>query len=735
VLIVLRPSDFTIVQVSENVESLLGSAPNKLLGHSISVILGDDGESELRGLVAREPLDRNPQCVLGMQPRGAVPALDITVHTINGFVCLEFEPRQFDVLGPSNPYAVIKRATTRIQTASSFRHFNEIVAEEIRALTGFDRVMIYKFHNDGHGEVFAEAKRDDLVPWLGLHYPAEDIPKPARDVFLKTWLRPVPNVAGGLAELVPLVNPDTGKSLEMTYCALRGVSIMYTEYLQNMGVKAGLTLSLRRGEKLWGLIACHHYSATRSLSVQVRQSCEFLAQIVSLQHSDAEAREDAAYQARLETVRQQLVTAALHGGLEAMTNHTPSLLDGISADGVALYTRDTWWRAGKTPDLGELDTLREWLTLRIEPDASNDALFVTENLSEVYPHGESLRHLASGILAVPLSWNSRDMAVWFRSEIVQTVNWGGNPHDKPMVLGPHGPRLTPRRSFEIFTESVRGQSWPWKQVEIESVQRLRTLLLEIEASQAKRLATLNEELLRSNEELDSFAYVASHDMKEPLRGIHKYAHQLLHSPATNENGREKLESLMRLTIRMDGLMDSLLLFSRLGRTTLVLEQVNLNEVMTEALEMVDARRSEGKTEIVVPRPLLTIACDHFRVREVFVNLLSNALKYNNKPVKRIEIGFVLPDEEASREGWPSEAMDQPTIYVKDNGIGIPSHHFDNVFKMFRRLHARDEFGGGSGAGLTIVKKLVERHNGLVWITSTIGESTTFFFTLSRGVTL
>jgi light-regulated signal transduction histidine kinase (bacteriophytochrome) len=250
-------------------------------------------------------------------------------------------------------------------------------------------------------------------------------------------------------------------------------------------------------------------------------------------------------------------------------------------------------------------------------------------------------------------------------------------------------------------------------------------------SRAERLADLNADLTRSNEELDAFAYVASHDLKEPLRGIYKYAHQLLEDAAVaDEQNRKKLEGLMRLTVRMDSLLDSLLYFSRVGRETLLTEVTDLNEVVAEAVEMVDARRTEGPTEIVIPRPLPNIRCDRVRCREIFVNLLSNALKYNDKPQKRVEVGFIAPSEDHRRPGFPEGVSGLPIYYVKDNGIGIPVRHFEQVFKMFKRLHGRDEFGGGTGAGLTIVQKLVERHHGRVWLESTPGTGTTFYFTLS-----
>ncbi|SEO04406.1 multi-sensor signal transduction histidine kinase [Duganella sp. CF517] len=730
-LLVLRLADLTVLQASENSEDVLGHAPAALLGCPVGAVLGPEGEGQLRTFLAAEKADRNPLYLLTLPVRGAVPPLDVTVHTINGVAVLEFEATGQSTGGEPDYYALVKTTVSRLQTADTLRQFCDIAAEEVRILTGMDRVMVYKFHQDGHGEVFAESRRAELDPWLGLHYPAEDIPKPARDVFTKIWIRPTPDVDGGLSEMVPLLNPDDGQPLTMTYCALRGASLMYTEYLKNMTVTAGLTMPIRQADELWGLIACHHYAGPRFIPYQVRAACEFLAQVVSLQYKAASEREHFVYQLKLDGVHQQLVAQAAHeGGLSAVTDGDPVLLDGIAAGGAALYHSDRWWLIGTTPTEAELDALATWLFARPEFGLTGLPLYVTEALGRDYAAGAAFADVASGLLAFPLSRTGRNLMLWFRPETIHTIHWGGNPHEKPTVLGPHGSRLTPRVSFDLFAESVQGRSLPWLAVEIEAAARLRVLLMELVVNRADLLANLNADLTRSNDELDAFAYVASHDLKEPLRGIHKYAHQLLEDAAVvEEEHRKKLEGLMRLTVRMDGLLDSLLHFSRVGRTALQLEETDLNEVLAEAVEMVGARAADGQSEVHIPRPLPRVRCDRVRYREILVNLLSNAFKYTDQAHKRIEVGYIDVNEDHLRTGCPDGSARHAIFYVKDNGIGIHAKHHDQVFKMFKRLHGRNEYGGGTGAGLSIVKRLVERHGGQVWLDSAPGAGTTFYFTL------
>jgi signal transduction histidine kinase len=239
-------------------------------------------------------------------------------------------------------------------------------------------------------------------------------------------------------------------------------------------------------------------------------------------------------------------------------------------------------------------------------------------------------------------------------------------------------------------------------------------------ARTRELRVANDELQQSNRELDDFAYVASHDLKEPLRGIHNYSMFLLEDYADklDADGRSKLETLMRLTRRMEVLIDSLLQYSRLGRIDLTLEEVDLNELVAEVLENLDVNFKAEQVEVSIPRRFPAVLGDRVQLGEIFHNLIVNGVKYNESQRKRIEIGY--------QDSQP------PVFYVRDNGIGIPDKHFDAIFRIFKRLHARDKYGGGTGAGLTIVKKIVERHNGSIWVESTPGEGATFHFTLAKG---
>jgi signal transduction histidine kinase len=247
----------------------------------------------------------------------------------------------------------------------------------------------------------------------------------------------------------------------------------------------------------------------------------------------------------------------------------------------------------------------------------------------------------------------------------------------------------------------------------------RTAVLE---QQTGELHEMNRALVRSNQELDDFAYIASHDLKEPLRGIANYSQFLLedYGDKLDDEGTHKLETLGHLSKRMAELIDSLHQYSRLGRVELAVAPTDLNEVLAAVRDALRITLEEKAVEVRVPRPLPVIACDRVRVGEIFHNLITNAVKYNDKPQKWVEVGWAAP----ARPGGPG------VFYVRDNGLGIRERHLEAIFRMFKRLHGREQYGGGTGVGLTIAKRIVERHGGRIWAESAYGQGTTFYFTLA-----
>ncbi|MHA0043864.1 ATP-binding protein [Deinococcus sp. PEB2-63] len=716
-----------IVQFSANVPDLLGTPAGDLLGATLDTLLEPDLAAQVNGALASGELDRNPLFLLTAPVRDRGP-FDLTAHRLDDLTVLEFEPLP-GALVHADAYTLVRGTLARMNAAPDLARFVEVAAQEIQALTGFDRVMVYQFADDGTGTVIAERCAPGMTPYLGLRYPASDIPKQARALYVLNMLRIITDVNYDPA---PMLAQPGEAALDMSYCVLRSVSPIHLEYLRNMGVGASMSISLLRGPELWGLIACHH-NTPRALSPNVRAACELIGQVASVQLSAWQEKQDQSYQLHLKAAQSQLMERLAHTPdlLEALVGQDSRLLDFVDAGGAAVCLDGQVIRLGRTPDPEQLRALQDWL--RTQPDSE---VLHTRSLGELFPAASAYAESASGLLAVQLSRLRGDHVMWFRPEELQTVAWGGDPNKPAEVAQDGSARLSPRRSFEAWQQTVRGRSAPWLTEEIEAARPLRRALLSLVLRRAEELRDLNEGLMRSNQELersnadlDAFAYIASHDLKEPLRGLHNYSVFLLEAYAQqlDEDGVAKLNTLVRLTQRMDDLIDSLLLYSRVGRVDLNVRDTDLNDVLADVLDILSARFEQAGAE-VTRGALPTLPVDRVRVGEVLNNLVSNAVKYNDKP-PRIEVGALPPGERGDLivpEGVPDQAW---VLFVRDNGIGIRDRHFENIFRIFKRLHGRDQYGGGTGAGLTIVKKIIERHGGQIWPVSAVGEGTTFYFTL------
>jgi two-component system, chemotaxis family, sensor kinase Cph1 len=696
-----------------------------LLGLTLDEVIGSDAGQMLRAQLHRLAEGPAEPLLLARLPAQAPSpccAYDVLAHRIDGLLLLEFEA--VDPAAPA-PDARLLQADLNVivatlEGAASVQQLLDAAVTRMRALTGFDRVMAYRFAADGSGAVVAEARADGLSPLLGLHYPALDIPLPARRLFTLLWLRHLPDVDYEPVPIEPANPPGQAQPNDLTYATLRSVSLMYRRYLHNMGVRASVVTTLLKDGELWGLISCHHHGGPRHLPHDLRGACALLSRTLSLLIGAKADLEVADYRAELAQAREALTRSLAPTRPLALTlcHGTPNLLDAIAADGCAVSFRGELHTAGEAPHPALLAPLFDWLAAQ---HGGHD-LIATDALGERYAPLAGHAALAAGLLAVRISQSRPDFIAWFRGEQVREVAWAGDPaHPAEIEHAADGSViLSPRRSFALWREQVRGRSRPWLDCEREHASALRSAVVDVVLAQADEIDRINRELARSNIELESFAYAASHDLKEPLRGIHNYAELLAQAVESRLTDEElaRLRAIARLSQRMDDLIDSLLQYARVGRADLALADTDLNAVLDRALDALADRIVASHVQVDT-QPLPTLRCDPQLVEKVLQNLVSNAIKYSDRPQPRVEIGSVVLDDGT------------PAIFVRDDGIGIDPRHHEHVFQIFRRLHGRDEYGGGAGAGLTIARRSVERHGGRLWLESTPGAGSTFYFTLGR----
>ena len=731
VLLAISPDEYEILQVSLNTQEMFGIEPQAMLNQPLVWLLGEKQVESIQRCLTNDFEYINPipiEIIQGEQTRN----FDGIVHQNEATIVLELEPTTIQKGGDFvDFYRLIKSPVSRLQKTTTFNQLCNAIAQEVKSITGFDRVMVYRFNQEGSGKIIAEAAEAELEPFLGLNYPATDIPQQAKYLYTLNLLRLIPDVAYEPVGIIPYLNPATNQPLDMSMAVLRSISPLHTEYLDNMGVSATLCISLVKNNRLWGLIACHHYTP-KIVPYKIRTVCELIGQICSFELAAKEDNQDSEYKMKLKSIQSEFVKIISQESelKTALTENTQHLLDLVGAGGAALSFGSEITLLGNTPDKRTVAEMLPWLETQFE----EDVIFETNSLGEVCPLKGEVEAVASGLLALQISRIQKTLILWFRPEVIQTVDWGGNPN-KPVEIAEDGTlTMSPRKSFAKWQETVRGKSLPWKGCEVEAALELRSSIVGIVLRKADELTQVNQELARSNIELDSFAYIASHDLKEPLRGIYNYSSFLLedYGEILDESGKDKLNTLMRLTHRMEDLINSLLHYSRLGRAELQVSSVDLNSLLAGVLDVIKVSARDTQVEFDVPRPLPRIKCDRTQINELYTNLISNGIKYNQQAEKTIEIGYLDEDHPLVVEKMQDYSDDTPVktiFYVRDNGIGIREKHLESIFRIFKRLHGQKKYGGGTGAGLTIAKKIVERHGGEIWVESSYQEGSTFYFTL------
>lgn len=454
-LLAATEPDLDVVVASANAGELLGRTPANLAD-----LLDGDALARLRDGLAGDLAEVNP---LRVTVAGA--EVDLVLHRADGLLLTEWEP----VAGAEQAGAVWHRrlpsVLQRLAASTTLEELSTTLARDVRTVTGFDRVMVYRFDPDWNGEVIAEARRDDLEPFLGLRFPASDIPAQARALYTTNWTRLIPDAGYERVPLVPDVDPRTGRPLDLSGAMLRSVSPVHLEYLANMGVVSSMSVSLIDRGRLWGLISCHHYAGPHRPSYADRTAAEFLGRTASLllrtvvAESELEGVVDVAERAAELTAAVGRTPRTLGA---ALTEQDVTVLDLVPAAGAAVRLDGQLRLLGSTPPA---ERVPELVGALLAADVT-----ATDSASSVVPAAADLLDTASGVLAVPLG--PGDFLAWFRPETLREVTWGGNPYESKVAQTDDGPRLSPRRSFAAWSEIVRGSSAPWREHEVTAARGL-----------------------------------------------------------------------------------------------------------------------------------------------------------------------------------------------------------------------------------------------------------------------
>ncbi|MBT2185968.1 HWE histidine kinase domain-containing protein [Sphingobium nicotianae] len=595
-------ADWLISRVSANVEQFTGRSVADLLGTPLADLFMPQALHNIRN---RLLMLRGPDAVERLFAQDLIhdrPPFDLAVHFAGDAIVIEAEPCAEEA---AEAASLVRTLIARLGQADSINGFIREGARQVRAITGFDRVMVYKFDNEGSGEVVAEALSGGVESFLGLHYPASDIPVQARQLYVRNIFRIIADVKAVPAPIVPQVAPD-GTVLDQSLCVLRAVSPIHIEYLSNMGVSASLSISIIVDGKLWGLFACHHHSP-RLPSLATRTAAELFGQMFSLMLESRERSETADYESRARAVTDRLM-ATIAKDADLLTNAEwlgEVIFDTIPADGVAVFVDGAMSSSGLTPSKDQLRAIVSMLNR-----AAASEVFASDSLQTLLPEAADYSDIAAGMIAIPISRRPRDYVVLFRSEQLRSVRWAGNP-EKAIDYGPNGARLTPRKSFEAWSQLVKGRSLPFTHSERRVAEALRVAMLEV----LVRLAdNAGEERQRATERQELLIAELNHRVRNILALIRGLISQTRDGAQSVESFIGNLESRVQALARAHDLVTR----DSWGPARIR----DLIEVEAKAFlgQKVAHLKIEGENVLLHPAAFTTLAL-------LFHELMTNAVKY------------------------------------------------------------------------------------------------------------
>ncbi|WP_345813434.1 ATP-binding protein [Paraburkholderia sp. PREW-6R] len=714
----------TVLQTSANVSELTATSAERVLGQPLAQIVGDEWSTRIVHALASLQEEGIPLYVGSMDRLRAssgathetLASLDnpfaVIVHRYRGAAIVELEPARDTLDIFSSMYPLVRTFINRLQDVETVEGLAQLAADEVQRITGYGRTLVYNFDDTGSGHVIAEHVKPGYASYDGQRFPGSDVPAQARALYVRNRIRLIADASYQPAPLVPPRHPSTGQPTDLTYASLRSVSPVHVQYMKNMGTLSSMSMSIVVRGKLWGLISCHHDSA-RVPPFEVRTACEHIAQVLSLQIEAKEEHAEAEYRLELRRTLARLLAAMANteSFADALANDPKDLLGLTASDGAAIVFDGRVLLVGTTPTEPEITKLVEWL------DTQVDDTFHTDALSEACPVLQAAPDYA-GLLAVSISKLFRNYVLWFRKEVVQTIKWAGDPRAKLASLSAS---LSPRKSFDVWTDTVRDRSPAWRPAELEIAVEFRTALLGIVLRRAEELAQLALELGRANKELEGFSYTVSHDLRAPLRHIVGFADLLrdMERERLSERGRHFVERIISSAQFGGKLVDDLLAFSQMGRAALRPQSVDLKH-MVDALIADEVKDAPGREIAWHVQPLGHVTADAVLMHVVLRNLIENAVKFTaTRKQAVIEIG---------RYPGEGELAGQDVFFVKDNGVGFDMRYVDKLFGVFQRLHRIEEFSG-TGIGLAGVKRIVERHGGKAWAIGEMDKGAALYFSL------
>ncbi|WP_153394790.1 ATP-binding protein [Chryseobacterium vaccae] len=578
-------------------------------------------------------------------------------------------------------------------------------------IVNYDRMMVYKFMMDGSGKVIAERETGNMESYLGLHYPESDIPKQARELYLKKRKRIFSNV---YAETVPLLS-RTQEHIDLTYAASRGMSPIHGQYIKNSGASSSFSVSIIIDDHLWGLVTCQN-SEPKHIDLEDRVQAGIFTALASNAYSSFKSKNELNYRLELNEKSSQLKAEFLkHNHLfDSLIDNKTEIRNLPEADGLAITSEGETVTSGTVPGRSTIENIVDWALENTE-----GSMYVSRSFLKDHGNDLELDGNAAGIIIYFIERSKREMLIWFRKEFDEHINWAGNPEKNVSVFTQNGEErqmVSPRTSFHIFTENIKGNSKRWNSRDVIAVKAVRDVILETSHKQYNAIKELNNQLRKVNEELDSFSYTISHDLGTPLTVMKLNAQMLLSNFEKTEKNKSKLNSIIEEIDNMAEMMHDVLQLSRAKHSEIQLEKLQPARTIEKISENAKITFDSPNSEIIIGE-CPDVLADKTMLHQVFLNIINNAVKYSShKDHPKVEIA-----------GTEDE---QTVVYrISDNGIGIPEEEKHKMFKIFNRMDNAKKFKG-NGVGLSIVHRIMNRIGGNIDYKSN-KEGTSFILTFKK----
>lgn len=722
ILIGIDEAKLTILQISDNTDQFLGLPTSSLINQPLSTIFPQSQIDILLSFLSHEDLEVFNPIKMTIQVKRKKILFQGIIHRSDGLLILELEPISQEQPPTLGFYYLAKASAINVRQAEGFDETSELLVKEIRKITGYDRVLIYKFDLDNSGVVIAENKAEHLESLLGLHYPAFDIPTMARQLYYRNWLRLIVNLNYEPVPIVPENNPLTNKPLDLSLSTLRSVSNFHVKYLQKMGVTASLGISLINSGRLWGLIVCHHYSP-KYIDYETRKTCEFLGQIMSVEIVNKHDQHLKRSQEKIKNIQLKLkqnILSGYHSIDRTFSNDTDSLLSLVNAQGAVICLGNHISMVGVCPSSTFVNSLVTFVIKKAQ-----DVLH-TNCLSEIYPEALAIKEQVSGLLSISISLNHTSYhIIWFRPEIVQTVDWAGDPSKLVDIDVEESTDPSPRRSFELWKETVKAKSLPWDEVEVEAALELRSTLmlaaLEFSQQALKQEAEHSEV---ANQAKSKFLARMSHELRTPLNAILGCTQLMQNQDSPNQEFGDYVNIISHSSEHLLKLIDDVLEISKIEAGKLVIEKslFDFHLFLNNLQEMLRLKAQDKNLQLIFalhPNLPKHIQADEGKVRQILLNLLGNAIKFTDQGYVILRVSLITPEIESA----------EVTIHfeIEDTGKGISPEEIDNLFEAFVQTASGRESQTGTGLGLVISQQFAQFMGGQISVKSTLGRGTTFQF--------